>query len=520
MTSKDLQISELEKELAEARLKIEHLEKKCDKAETAEKKLFHEIYQYKELIHSSTALITLLLGPDFIIDFANDSIKKVWGKGDQVTGRPLLEVLPELKGAEIEQYLNFVYNTGEIYEAFEEPVEHVIEGKKVLYYFDFVYQPQYDLNGELIGIGVFAQDVTERAKMNKTIKKNEKEFRELIDLVPQKIGVAEGKGRTVFFNKAWMDYTGQEKLNLSKFDWVELIHPDQKEKVEDIIHNKLNDAKYFETELRFQNKKGDYNWHLCQVVPVIDDKGSVTSWISSSTEIQKMKEEEEKNEAFLRLVSHELKTPVTSIKGYIQLIQGILKRENEESSISPFLKRVEDQVERLILLISEMLDLARIEQNEMELSKTEFDLNKLVEEVVEDICYTNQEAMIQISHIDDLKVCADRQRIEQVIVNFLTNAIKYSPDDKHIGISIEKMDDNFAVVNVKDLGLGISKKDLQNIFRRFYRVEGKNQDTYSGFGIGLYLSNEIIERHRGKIFVKSKIGKGSEFTFTLPLNQQ
>ncbi|APU70025.1 MAG: ATP-binding protein [Christiangramia sp.] len=518
--TKDAHISDLEKELQETKKQLAFYKDRCKKSESNERRLFHEVYQYKELIHSSTALITLLLGPDFVIDFANDAIRKVWGKGDQVTGKPLLEVLPELKGKEIEDYLNFVYQTGETFEAFEEPVEHIIDGEKVLYYFDFTYQAQYDLNGELVGIGVFAQDVTERAILNQKIKKNEKEFRELVNLMPHKISVANSLGETIFYNQAWLDYVGKSMNQFLDTNWTEVVHPDHTAEIEHIFSDFLPKGEDFKIELKLKSKTGDYLWHLCQVTAIKDEHGQVNSWISSSTEIQQLKEEEEKQEAFLKLVSHELKTPVTSIKGYIQLIQSMTGKENEQNkTLKPYLKRVEDQVERLIHLISEMLDLSRIEQNELELNKTEFDLNRLVEEAVEDICYTNQEVRINIHHEDEFQVLADRNRIEQVMLNFLTNAIKYSPENKHIDIRIFKRDKNSVGVKIKDHGLGISRKDRQHIFRRFFRVEGKNQDTYSGFGIGLYLSNEIIERHNGKIFVKSKVGEGSEFIFTLPLNQ-
>jgi signal transduction histidine kinase len=105
-----------------------------------------------------------------------------------------------------------------------------------------------------------------------------------------------------------------------------------------------------------------------------------------------------------------------------------------------------------------------------------------------------------------------------VLINFITNAIKYSPDDQNIEIKVFQMKENMVSVSVKDHGIGIEKKDQQNIFRRFYRVSGKDEETFSGFGIGLYLAKEIIERHNGQVMVKSRKGKGSEFIFTLPVN--
>jgi two-component system CheB/CheR fusion protein len=116
------------------------------------------------------------------------------------------------------------------------------------------------------------------------------------------------------------------------------------------------------------------------------------------------------------------------------------------------------------------------------------------------------------------KVNADRDRIGQVLINFITNAIKYSPDDQNIEIKVFQTNDTTVSVSVKDHGIGIEEQDQQNIFKRFYRVTGKNEETFSGFGIGLYLAKEIIERHDGQVSVKSKKGEGSTFIFTLPVH--
>lgn len=175
-------------------------------------------------------------------------------------------------------------------------------------------------------------------------------------------------------------------------------------------------------------------------------------------------------------------------------------------------------MEKLIVLISEMLDLSRIEQNELELRKEEFSLNELVENIIEDISYIHKDIQIEMEHLCECKVVADKDRIGQVIINLINNALKYSPELKRVNVKIFNREENNVAVSVRDFGIGIEKKDLKKIFNRFYRVSSKNEKTYADFGIGLYLSSEIIERHKGEIFVESKIGEGSEFTFTLPLN--
>lgn len=520
--NRDLRVQDLEKELAESRKKIQSLEGEILSYKKSIEKLKEEIYQFKGLLYSSTSLITFLKGPEYIIEFANDPIRKIWGKGNDVNGKPLFEVVPEVREQGVEEYLTQVYYKGEPYHAEGMPLEHEVNGKMIKSYFDFSYMPQRNSQGEIVGVGVIAQDVTSSEVLNQQIRKSEKEFRELVDFMPHKISIANANGTTLFYNKSWLDYTGLSMEEFIDSHWSAIIHPEQKEKVEKELEECLTTGKNLDIELKILNKDQEYKWHLCRAIALKDEDNIITSWISSSTEIQKLKEEEQRKEDFLKLVSHELKTPVTSIKGYVQLLLSLLKDRSgygvpvEQSK--PYLHRIENQVERLIILISEMLDLSRIEQNELELHKEEFSLNEHVENIIDDMSYTHKDVQIKMEHLCECNVVADKDRIGQVIINFITNALKYSPDSKKVNVKIFHQEKDNVAVSVRDFGIGIDKKDFKKIFNRFYRVSSKNEKTYAGFGIGLYLSSEIIERHKGEIFVQSNIGEGSEFTFTLPLN--
>lgn len=183
----------------------------------------------------------------------------------------------------------------------------------------------------------------------------------------------------------------------------------------------------------------------------------------------------------------------------------------------PGLERIDNQVSRLTRLISEMLDLSRMDESKLELQRETFSINELVESSVQDLKYTNDDYKIKITHDDTFSVDGDKDRINQVLINFITNAIKYSPDDKNIIVRVYKEEGGNGAVSVKDKGIGIDEKDHEHLFKRFYRVSGKEESTFTGFGIGLYLAKEIMERHNGNVAVKSKKGKGSEFIFTLPL---
>lgn len=484
-----------------------------------EKVLADVEYKYEELIHSSPSLIATFKGRDFIVEIANDAIIETWGKGNDVIGKPLLEMLPELTQQGMDKILNEVYTTGIPYKGYEMPIEIERHGKRELFHFNFIFYPQRDAQGNIVGIVDIATEVTPQALLNKTLKESESHFRLMADLMPDKVTNTDAKGNFIYFNKNWLDYTGLSSEQLKENGYVSFIHPYEKKEFENRWLKSLATGSPFEMELRLLNRNGKYRWHLNRAEAVKDELGKIKMWIGTSIEIQRIKEEERRKGDFLKMVSHELKTPVTSIKGYVQLLLKMLKNGEDikmpSFPLKPSLERIDHQINRLTRLISEMLDLSKIEENKLELRKEIFSLNDLVTETIQDIVFTNTQHNIQVIHDYKCMVFADKDRIGQVLINLVINAIKYSPDSKDIMVNIKKYRKNQVAVSVKDQGIGIDKKNHKNVFKRFYRIGGKSEETYSGFGIGLYLANEIIQRHKGSITLKSKKGKGSEFCFTL-----
>jgi signal transduction histidine kinase len=217
-----------------------------------------------------------------------------------------------------------------------------------------------------------------------------------------------------------------------------------------------------------------------------------------------------------------LKTPITSIKGYVQLLLNIYDDMNEEKlqaakgTVKSSLNTISKQVSKLTRLVSELLDLTRIDSGKLELHYAKFDPGMLVEETLQDVRHTTAKHAIILHNDFEGTLHADKDRIGQVLLNLLTNAIKYSPDNNHVEINV-KGSKSHVEFSVTDHGIGIDKKEHAKIFERFYRVEGKSEQTYPGFGIGLFIASEIVQRHSGTIAIKSEKGKGSTFTVTLPI---
>ncbi|MCQ6959042.1 PAS domain S-box protein [Mucilaginibacter aquariorum] len=222
-----------------------------------------------------------------------------------------------------------------------------------------------------------------------------------------------------------------------------------------------------------------------------------------------------KKDEFIGLASHELKTPMTSLNGYLQIIDRSLPDDDKNKL---FIQKALAQINKLSGLISDLLDVSKIEAGKLPFTYAVFNLPQLIDEVVDLMQYsTKSHRIIVCSDIDDLLVNADRQRIEQVVINLISNAIKYSPQADHINISVSQQDSK-AIVAVQDFGIGINKEQHDRIFSRFYRVDDLAAHI-SGLGIGLYISNEIITRHQGKLSVDSETGKGSTFKFEIPIEQ-
>ena len=228
----------------------------------------------------------------------------------------------------------------------------------------------------------------------------------------------------------------------------------------------------------------------------------------------KLKKLNKYKDDFIGLASHELKTPLTVIKGFLQLIESELQDESHQIFVGKALL----QVDKLSNLVSDLLDVSRIQEKKLQLSFTTFNIDELIDECIENIHLSSPDyRFIRQGPRTNLTITADRQRIEQVIINLISNAVKYSPGkDKVIIQTIVEQGE--VMVSVQDFGVGISSNYLKKIFSRFFRIE-EQEGNFAGLGIGLYISKEIIERHKGTIWVESEPNKGATFYFKIPVSQ-
>jgi PAS domain S-box-containing protein len=333
--------------------------------------------------------------------------------------------------------------------------------------------------------------------------------------MPQFVWSANREGNINYFNQAVYDYSGLTTQQVKKGGWLEIVHPDERKKSIKLWKKAIATGKDFSMEHRFRRFDGQYKWQLSRAVPLRDDAGNIQLWIGTSTDIQNMKLQEQHKDFFISMASHELKTPITSMKGYVQILQSMYE-DSEDDFLKKSLDRVSIQIEKLISIIADLLDVSKIRSGSLTFQKQNFEINKLIKETIDELLVIYPLHKIIFTHGKDLRVFADRDRIGQVLINLITNAIKYSPKNGDIIIT-SKVNQKSVMISVKDEGIGIEKNYQQKIFERFYRVEGKSEKTFPGFGIGLFIASEIVRRHKGSIGVESEPGKGARFYFSLPL---
>lgn len=246
-----------------------------------------------------------------------------------------------------------------------------------------------------------------------------------------------------------------------------------------------------------------------------DEDGSPIAIMATVIDTTDRKKEEQRRTDFLGMASHELKNPLTSINGYIQMI-GLKSKNLEDPSINDIVSKARRQVDRMNGLISAFLDVARIGEGKIQLNLNHFDMATLLKAAEEESLATISSHEIIYHPVESIRVHADQDKIEQVLINFINNAVKYSPQESVINVTCIQKGDR-AIVCVKDEGMGISETDRKNVFDRFFRVDNEHMKQINGFGIGLYICKEIIERHEGLIGVDSAEGRGSSFWFDLPI---
>jgi PAS domain S-box-containing protein len=267
------------------------------------------------------------------------------------------------------------------------------------------------------------------------------------------------------------------------------------------------------------SKTGKPNrWLSIKSRPVFDEHGAVLFVVTIIHDLTERMLAEMRKDEFISMTSHELKTPVTSLKGFTNVLQRRLLKQGDEQSLH-YLSRMDVQLNKLTKLISDLLDMSRMQSGKLDLQIEPFDLDTFIHETVENLQAATLTHQILVEGRADAQIEGDKDRLGQVLINLLTNAVKYSPQADKVIVRVRR-DAEQVIISVQDFGIGIAEAHHQKIFERFYQVTDPEEKTYPGLGIGLHISHEIVERHSGRIWVESSKGQGATFFVSLPLPSQ
>lgn len=383
----------------------------------------------------------------------------------------------------------------------------------------------YKENGEPDSFITIIQDISKGVYARDRLKSTNEELRNLVkqftfvtDFMPQIVWAALPDGSQDFYNQRWYEYTGTKLEELKKSKLFEELHPDDQEYSRKSWKESLATGNPFECEYRLRRHDGVYRWFLSRALPLRDENFKILKWFGTCTDINEQKQLAQQKDSFLGIASHELKTPVTSIKAYAQVLEKILLKKGAFKE-AEMINKIDLQINRLTKLIDDLLNVTRINSGKLPFNRTVFDFEKLASEIIEELQHSMSRHIIIKDFNYKGSIFGDRERIGQVITNLLTNAIKYSPYSTEIIVHIQ-LENQMVIMCVEDFGVGISKNNQPNVFDQFYRVTENKQHTFPGIGLGLYIAAEIVSRENGKIWIeKSAEGKGSTFCISLPVDE-
>ncbi len=671
------------------------------------KKIEQSETKFRTLIEDAPVATCFFTGREMRIEIANDIMIGYWGKGKNVIGKTLADAVPELKGQPFLKILDDVFTTGKVYESKNAYAQLKLNGVLGEYYFDYTYKPIFNVAGEVYGIMDMAVDVTEQVLARKKIEESEKQFRQMAELMPQKVWTSDAEGNKNYFNKTLLDYAGLTFEDLKGSGWQKIIHPDDWEKNKKQWEESLSTGKDYETENRLLRKDGKYLWHLTQAVALKSEDGKIKTWVGAKTEIQEQKQqkeeleksvvtrthelekanneleqkhqeliiakekllteysrslieasldplitvntegkitdmnqatanitgltltelidtnffeyftepqkareiykevfakgavvnapltlhhvdrtltdiflngsvykdgegnvlgvvlvardvteekriatelteaivfaemataiaEEEKLKAeesakiaedavkakqqFLSNMSHEIRTPMNAIIGFTKVIlKTDLTAKQKE-----YLTAINLSGNSLIVLINDILDLAKVDAGKMTFEEIPFKMSSSIAAMIHLF-----EARIQEKNLELVKeyddnipqvLLGDPVRLHQIILNLVSNAVKFTSKGKiTIGLRLLNQDEETASIEfaVADTGTGIPEDKKEKIFEKFHQASSDTSRLYGGTGLGLAIVKQLVESQGGTIHVKSKVGEGAVFSFTL-----
>lgn len=457
----------------------------------------------------------VLKGPELITEYANDNILKIWGKcRKEVIGLPLEEARPEFEKQEA-----LVKRVKDIFKN-EQPLtlnELKLSTAVSDGYFIAFYEPLKNDKNEVTRILVIIKDITEQVNFKKELLKAKDILKIAMDASEMGSWNIDLENKQILLSERAQHIYELENNRLGIEEAKSLISPEDIRHLTSGIKRALHHRNAFniEYQINLNGVSAKHKWLRTAGKAYYNEEGTAVYIAGAVLDITEHKQDEIRKNDFIGMVSHELKTPLTSLSAYVQLLQYKFK-ETDNDFPNQILDKINIQLKRMSLMIDGFLNVSLLESGKISLNKTNFNLIDLIKTIAEENRMVLPSHFIQVIGPDEMILHADMEKIGNVINNLIGNAAKYSKKESLIAIKCE-IQKGYVVVSVEDEGIGIREDDIPRLFDRFYRVESPDTKTIAGFGVGLYICAEIIKRHQGEIWAESKLGEGSTFYFSLPI---
>ncbi len=479
--------------------------------------------------------IAVLTGPRHAVTLANPRFAALLDvEPAALTDRPLVAALPEFAAADLAVVLDRVYRTGEPFA--EDNFAFQSTATDEARFWNCAVIPLPGLpggSGEVAGLMLMVADTTAHVRARRTVEelalaaqRRAGQLEAIIGSMIDGVFILDAQGLVLEANEAGMRLLGlsaavrAERLS----EYLLALHPSRGdgrplEPGEDILAGVLAGRTLPDEQLLVggADRPGGERVVSLSGAPVREANGRISGAVVLVRDITAQKRAEQEKDAFLSLISHEVKSPLTSIKGFSQLARRAAEQGQPGERIVRHLGVIEQQVGRIARLVSDLSDAARLQKGTLQQEPTDFDLVPLVQSAVEQQQVTTSSHTLRLELAEpSLPVHADPTRLEQVLTNLLTNAIKYSPNADQVTIRLDRQE-GFAHLAVRDEGIGIPKAEQGQLFGRFYRAPNAANGGFGGLGLGLFITHELVTRNGGRIWVESEEDRGSTFHVTVPL---
>jgi PAS domain S-box-containing protein len=516
--------------------------------------------RFRSLIDEAPVATSLFVGPDLVIEQANEPMLKLWGKGAAPLGKPLIEALPELADQEFPVLLKNVFSTGTAFTGSGAPGNLVIDGVLKTFYFDFTYKPLFDQQGEVYAVMDMAVDVTDQViarqqieDSNKRLQQQEEQLRSLVENTPDIITRWDRERRLVFANSAFARKVGTDLSNLIGKTNEEIGQPGDIALAYTNTLQAVLDTGLPQDHYNVYPTEAANLFYYSRLVPEFGADGTVQTVLAIARDITELKRLEndleqrvtnrtkaledvntdlrrsnENLEQFAYIASHDLQEPLRKIQQFSDLLRT--RYADSTADELDYLQRMQTAASRMSLLIKDLLTFSRISTRQAPAAPVS--LNEAVEQALENLTVAIEETNARID-VGDLPVTeGDESQLVQLFQNLLSNAIKFRRPDvsPHITIrsrclpaselpatlNLPRVVAFYHQIEVADNGIGFDEKYVDRIFQVFQRLHGKNE--FAGTGVGLAICQKVVTNHGGTITANSQPGTGATFTVYLPLS--